>query len=272
MKQPTFKQIFKKDKNIVIGALHFPPLLGFPDFPGFNKTLKMAIADLKAFEEGGVDAVFLENNYGLSNEKIETSHAIAMGRLIGELRSKTKLPLGASVLWNDYEAALSLAVTYNLQFIRIPVFVDTVEPYCGVIKGDPKKVARAQKALGAGNVALFTDILVKHSKHITTHSLEVAAKKAIEAGSDALIVTGDWTGQSPDEKTLETLRSKIGDFPILVGSGANAENGKALCGHANGVIISTSLKTGSVKKGEQNVKGFEQRISKAKVQKFIQSL
>ena len=41
---------------------------------------------------------------------------------IGEkLRKATKLPLGISVLWNDYDAALSIAKILNLQFIRIPL-------------------------------------------------------------------------------------------------------------------------------------------------------
>jgi hypothetical protein len=263
------KKIFKKEKNIVIGALHFPPLLGFEDFAGYKHALKHALADLKAFEAGGVDGIFIENNYGLSKEKIDSSVAIAMGYLIGEIRKQTKLPLGASVLWNDYEAAFTLSHTYNLQFIRIPVFVDTVEPYCGVITGNPKHVKATQKLLHAENVAIFADILVKHSKHISTHSLESAAKKAIRAGADAVIVTGDWTGQSPTPETVTKLRKNIDAFPILIGSGVDTTNVRELFTTANGAIVSTSLKAGTNKAGERNVKGFEQRIDKKKVTQLV---
>lgn len=263
------KKIFKKDNNIVIGALHFPPLLGFADFAGYKHALKYALADLKAFEAGGVDGIFIENNYGLSKEKIDSSVAVAMGYLIGEIRKHTKLPLGASVLWNDYEVAFSLAHTYDLQFIRIPVFVDTVEPYCGIITGNPKHVKATQKLLKAEDVAIFADILVKHSKHISTHSLDVAAKKAIKAGADAVIVTGDWTGQSPTVETVSKLRKKIDSFPILIGSGVDTTNVKNLFTAANGAIVSTSLKAGSTKAGERNVKSFEQRIEKKKVASLV---
>lgn len=265
-------KIFCKKRNIVIGSLHFPPLLGFSEFPGFKRSLAMALKDLDAYEGGGVDALFLENNYGLSSEKINNEHAVAMGYLIGELRARTKLPLGVSVLWNDYETAFALAKTYNLQFIRVPVFVDTVKPYCGVIKGDAKDVLRVRKELGAEHVAIYADILVKHSEHISKHSLEVAAKKAIKAGADGVIVTGDWTGEPPTPEVVAKLRKHIGDFPILIGSGADKDNVCSLLEQANGVIVSTSLKSGSNKKGERNVKGFEQRVLKRKVTQFVAQL
>jgi len=261
----TLKKIFKQTNNIVIGSLHFPSLLGFSDFPGYKKSLAMALKDLRAYEEGGAHALFLENNYGLSTEKISTTQAVAMGYLIGEIRQQTMMPLGVSVLWNDYESAFALAKTYNLDFIRIPVFVDEVETYCGRIKGNAKHVLQVRKDLGSSNVAIFADILVKHSKHISKHSLASAAKKAIKGGADGVIVTGGWTGDPPTAETVAGLRGQIGNFPILIGSGVDNHNVSDLLQSANGVIVSTSLKTGSVKKNERNVKGFEQRVSQKRV-------
>ena len=55
--------VFKKEKNIIIGAIHFPPLLGFKNFPGFELALKNALKDLRALEKGGADAAILENIY-----------------------------------------------------------------------------------------------------------------------------------------------------------------------------------------------------------------
>lgn len=265
----SLKKIFRKNKQIIIGSLHFPPLLGFTEFPGYKKSLNMALKDLRAYEAGGVDALFLENNYGLSAEKITSTQAVAMSYLISEIKQRTKLPLGVSVLWNDYEAAFALAVTHQLQFIRIPVFVDEVEPYCGVIKGNPKAVLEARKRLEADQVAIYADIMVKHAKHISTHSLATSAKKAIKAGADAVIVTGDWTGDPPTKETVDSLRAKIADFPILIGSGANKKNVSDLLQGANGVIVSTSLKQGANKRDERNVKGFEQRVLENKVRAFV---
>lgn len=65
-----FNKIFKKKKKVIIGAVHFPPLLGYPGFPGFDVALKNAIFDLKAFEKGGVDGIIFENNYDIPHKTL----------------------------------------------------------------------------------------------------------------------------------------------------------------------------------------------------------
>jgi len=72
-----------------------------------------------------------------------------------------------------------------------------VKPYCGLIKGTPKDVQRVRKNLRADGVAIYADIMVKHAEHISTHTLATSARKAIKAGADAVIVTGNWTGDAP---------------------------------------------------------------------------
>ncbi|MCG2809135.1 MAG: phosphorybosylanthranilate isomerase, partial [Candidatus Portnoybacteria bacterium] len=128
------KKIFKKDKNIIIGAIHFPPLLGYVDFPGLKIALNNALKDLTAFEKGGVDGIIFENNYDIPHKIFADSSVVASMTYLGEqIKKAIKLPLGISVLWNDYYTALSIAKILNLQFIRIPVFVDNVKTDYGII-------------------------------------------------------------------------------------------------------------------------------------------
>ena len=109
------KKIFKKDKNIIIGAIHFPPLLGYADFPGFKIALDNALKDLKAFEKGGADAVIIENNYDIPHKAFVDPSVVASLTYLGEkIKQATKLPTGISVLWNDYCTALSIAKTLGL--------------------------------------------------------------------------------------------------------------------------------------------------------------
>jgi len=264
------KKIFKKDKNIIIGAIHFPPLLGYADFPGFKIALNNALKDLTAFEKGGVDGIIFENNYDIPHKTFIDSSIVASMAFLGEkIKAKTKLPLGISVLWNDYRAALSIAKTLNLQFIRIPVFVDKIKTDHGIIEGKPKKIIKYRKLLNADNVALFTDIHVKHAELLSKNSIIASAKLAIKNHSDAIIITGKWTGQSPDLDELKLLRNSIGKFPILVGSGTDKNNINSLFKYANGTIVSTSLKSGQQTKKEVNIKSYKQRISKEKVKNLV---
>jgi len=267
------QKIFKKKKNIIIGTIHFPPLLGYPDFPGFDIALKNALADLSAFEKGGADAVIFENNYDLPHKAFVDPSTIASMAFLGEkIKKATKLPVGISVLWNDYYTALSLAKILDLRFIRVPVFVDRVKTNYGIINSEARKVLGYRKSIKAESVALFTDVHVKHAKLLSKDDIVTSAKKAIKNSSDALIITGKWTGQSPDLEELKGLRTSIGSFPILIGSGIDQDNVFSLFKYANGAIVSTSLKKGSEKKKEVNIKAYSQRIDKEKVKKLIRSI
>ncbi|HUT22478.1 MAG TPA: BtpA/SgcQ family protein [Candidatus Bipolaricaulota bacterium] len=269
----NLNKIFNKTNGIIIGALHFAPLLGYSDYPGDEIILKNALRDLSAFEEGGVDGVIIENNYDIPHKifvKKETAdEMLALGK---EIKKIAKKPLGVSVLWNDYKKALLIAQKIGAKFIRIPVFVDSVKTNYGDIIADPQAVIKFRKEINAEDISLFTDIHVKHAELLKNKSIEDSAKEAIKSGSDALIVTGRWTGDAPDLAELKKIREVVGDFPILIGSGADDKNINELFEYANGAIISTSLKEGGIKETEVNVKGWEQRIDRKLVKQFVKKV
>jgi len=267
------EEIFKKNNNIVIGAIHFPPLLGYAESPGLDVALENALADLKAFERGGVDGIIFENNYDLPHKIFVDPSTIAAMTFLGEkLRRATDLPLGISVLWNDYRAAFCIARILGLQFIRVPVFVDKVRTNYGVVTGNARDVINFRKGIGAKSVAVFADIHVKHAKLLSKHSLAQSARLAIKNHADGLIITGKWTGVSPEIERIKRLREKIPYFPILIGSGMDARNARDLFHFANAAIVSTSLKKGSARSGEVNVKGCDQRIDVKKVKALVARL
>lgn len=260
------EKIFNKKTNVVIGAIHFPPLLGYPEFPGIEIALENALIDLYALEQGGVDGIIIENNYDIPHHaEVGTEVVACLTLLAQKIKEKTKLPIGISVLWNDYKTALSISKVVGLEFVRIPVFVDTVKTSYGIMEAKAKEIALFQTHIGAENVALFTDIHVKHSEIISKHTILESAQLAIEQGSDALIVTGKWTGDAPDITELQSVFDSVKDFPILCGSGVNEQNIKELFKYSNGGIVSTSLKEGVEDKKEINIKPYDNRISLSKV-------
>ncbi|MDO8436062.1 MAG: BtpA/SgcQ family protein [bacterium] len=268
--QNKFYKIFKKKSGIIIGAIHFPPLLGYPEFPGFKVSLNNALKDLKAFESGGVDGIIFENNYDIPHTEKVGPETVAIMTFLGEkIKKETNLPIGVSVLWNDFRAALSIAKTIGARFIRIPVFVDRVKTNYGIINGNPEKVKEFQEKIKAGNIILLVDIQVKHAQLLNKRPIEKSALEAIKSGADSLILTGKWTGDAPDLRNLVAVRKAVADFPLLVGSGADKENISELLKYANGAIVSTSLKEGASKNNEVNIKTWKQRISKEKVKNFI---
>lgn len=267
----AFQTIFGR-RRAIIGVIHMPPLPGYPGFPGFAVTVKNAMQDLGAFSRGGMDGVMIENNYDQPHKiVVEPPVVAALTAIGGRLRAETNLPFGVNVLWNDYRAALGIAKALNFQFIRVPVFVDAVRASCGVIRAEPANVIAYRKLLAAGTVGIFVDIHVKHAKLLSHDSLHTSARKAIRAGADALVVTGDWTGQSPKISDLRTLRAICGSFPIFVGSGADHRNVEGLLTYADGIIVSTSVKNGGKKPREINIKSYKQRISESLVKHLIRA-
>jgi hypothetical protein len=100
------------------------------------------------------------------------------------------------------------------------------------------------------------------------------SESAIEAeknGADALIVTGAWTGRAPDLNKLMDVK-RDARAPIVIGSGLDEKNAVALMHYADAAIVSTSLKTGTRKRTERNVKPYSMRISKEKVARLIEAL
>lgn len=85
---------------------------------------------------------------------------------------------------------------------------------------------------------------VKHAVPLGGGSLEDAARDTLERGlADALIVSGSRTGAPPDARELERVRAAVGRSAVLlVGSGLDAANARALAAHADGAIVGTALK------------------------------
>jgi hypothetical protein len=106
-------------------------------------------------------------------------------------------------------------------------------------------------------------------------TISESAREAIKNGSDAIIITGKWTGDAPNVDDLDEARKTVGkDFPILIGSGATKENANLLLKYATGIIVGTSLKTGKIlsKEEEVNLKPWEESIDLEKVKEFVEKV
>ena len=65
-------EIFGKETGIILGAVHFMPLVGYNGFTNYEEILETAKKDILAFEKGGVNGIILENNYNLPHNVKES--------------------------------------------------------------------------------------------------------------------------------------------------------------------------------------------------------
>src|SRR4051812_25124527 len=120
----------------IIGMIHLKPLPGTPGFGGsIDAIVDAALADARALDEGGIDAMMVEN-YGdvpFRRSAVEP-HTIAVMMLAAlAIRSVTAKPLGINVLRNDPLAALGIAAACGAAMIRVNVHTGAMVTDQGVI-------------------------------------------------------------------------------------------------------------------------------------------
>lgn len=264
----SFFNLFPQKKPI-IGMIHLPPLLGYKKSPGISSVIKHALFDLKTLETGGVDGVMVENEYDQPHQVMVGPETIAAMTVVTNAvvkSAKKRTIVGVEILLNDPKASLAVAKATNASFIRTDYFVDkmTRSEYGGEMMIDPKELLKYRKKIDAENILILADIQVKYAQMIEKKSIETSADQAKQAGADAIIVTGYLTGVPPTISDLQKTKSTIGSFPVLIGSGLDAENVGSLLSVADGAIVGTGIKSsgyvnlGKVKKLMLNVKKLRQ--------------
>lgn len=231
--------------------LHLDPLPGLPGSPGFEVLLSRARADLRALEEGGAGAALLENWKDSSpGPFLGPEAAASLGALAAILSRETSLPLGVNVLPNDYRTAFGL-VPCGVSFVWLDVFVDRVRTDYAYSKVPAFEVEvdledlRAWRARLAPEAALLASVHPKHYALLDPEdTLEDSTRRALEAGADAIVVTGSATGHAPDPSRVERVRAAAGpEACVIVGSGVSPANAGPLLACADAAIVGSSLKT-----------------------------
>ncbi len=251
-----------RSNKIAIAAVHFTPTEGYADFVNYEDVREAVLQDILAVQEAGFHSMILENNYDLPHHIYLEPHTVLfLRKIIVDIKPQIKIPFGLSILWNDYKTGFSLARELGASFIRIPVFVDTVETAFGKVDPVAEAAVAYRKLLGCEDIEIFADIHVKHSIILNKDSITESARRAVQLGADALIITGKWTADSPTLDDLANVRRQVGSFPLIVGSGATTTNTKHLLNYANSIIVGTALKPGHVDVKERNMKPFRARIN-----------
>lgn len=231
----------------LVGVIHLLPLTGAPLHRGsMAEIIERALDDARVLSEVGFHAAIVEN-YGdrpFPKEASRPETLTSMTRVVAEIAGVVGLPLGVNVLRNDAEGALAIAAATGAAFIRVNVHTGVVATDQGLIEGRADHTLRRRAALGL-STAIWADLFVKHG--VTLHAEDVAAAArdtVLRGGADALILTGPATGQSVDPHRLQRVCEAVPDRPILVGSGATAENLSPLLSLCDGVIVGTGIKRG----------------------------
>jgi membrane complex biogenesis BtpA family protein len=235
-------------KKFVIGMVHCLPLPGTAGYGNdIEKIYRQAVQDAKTLEECGIDAVIVENmGDGPFAVNLDMAQRAALAVATQKVRDAVKIPVGVDAAFCDYQASLAIALATKSHFVRIPVFVDTVEFYGGIISPCARECILYRKALRGEQIMILADIQVKHTNMLLSHvTIEQSAKNAADCGADAVIITGSAIGAETPMEMIKRAK-KVINLPIIAGSGVNAKNINDQLSVADGAIIGSSLKEGGI--------------------------
>ena len=228
-------------EKVVIGVVHLLPLPGSPEYVSLEEVVDKALRDARAIEEGGADALIVEN-YGDRPFLKEVGKEVVacMTAIASEIRREISIGLGINVLRNDAVAALAIAKAVNADFVRVnQLFFSSLSPE-GVLEGNAAEIMRYRRQIDC-DAMVFADIMVKHAIHFAR--IEDYCLNAERSLADALIVTGKATGREVNVEDLKLVKREVG-MPVLAGSGVNAENVGRILKHCDGVIVGSYIKRG----------------------------
>jgi len=244
--------------------VHLQALPGAPLYQGdMNAVIDAALADALTLEQGGVDGIMVENFFDAPffKDRVPPETVAGMTRVVATLRQKIRAPLGVNVLRNDGISALAIAAACDARFVRINILSWAMLADQGIIEGRAAEIARYRKMLGA-EVLIFTDCLTKHAEPLAPMQMEWVARDTWErGGAEALVISGKATGYATDVSDVVAARRGAPDAPLLIGSGAAAENIAAYLPYVDGAVIGTALKR------EGRV---ENPVELARVQAFVE--
>jgi membrane complex biogenesis BtpA family protein len=233
----------------VIGMIHLRALPGSPRWAGsMDAVIQAALDDARALAEGGADALLVENHGDMpfAPGRVDAATVAAMAVTVHAVRAAVPLPIGVNVLKSDALSALAVASATGAVFIRVNVHVGAVVADQGLLQSTSYESLRYRRLLGL-DIKILADVQAKHAVPLAPVPIEMETRDAVARGlADGLVVTGVATGEPTAMADLKKVRDAAPGMPLLVGSGATADNAAELLSIADGLIVGTSVKRGGV--------------------------
>src|SRR5689334_17541239 len=176
----------------LIGVIHVGALPGTPaSCQSVAEIVQASTEEARTYAAAGFHGLAMENTHDRPYLKASVGPEIgaAMAVIGAEIRRAAGLPLGVQVLAGANQWALAIAHACGASFVRVEGFVFAHVADEGLIESSAGALLRYRRAIGAGNVRVFTDIKKKHSAHAITADVDLVetAKAAEFFRSDGLI-------------------------------------------------------------------------------------
>ena len=225
--------------------VHFPALPGSPLYDekkGLHFIYQSVEKDLINLQKAGVDAVMFGNENDRPYElKVNSATLSTMSYMIGKLSEKISIPFGVNVLW-DPMSTIALAVSTNAKFVR-EIFTGTYASDMGTWSPNAGEAMRYRNSLGRKDIQMYYNISAEFAYSLDKRTVAERAESTVFSSiPDAILVSGQITGQSANLEEIKEVSKIIPSTPVLANTGVNLQNVEEILRITDGAIIGSSLK------------------------------
>jgi predicted TIM-barrel enzyme len=253
----------------VIGTIALLPLPGSEGWTGAWATQKKALLarveqEAYALLTAGVDSLCVENSHDFpfsSNTvgRVDPAVTTLMTQAVNLVQRITDKPVGISVLQNDPETALAIAMATGASFIRVPVLLGTRVTETGMMPSRLQALTAAYRRwrIDPRDIQPWVDVTMHHVLPI--HRAHQPWANPVEYLTDMVAVVDEqdltakivlhWTdllataANPADEHPLDVLRAKTSS-PLVIelpNRMPDSADITAMCQYSKGVIIGSKL-------------------------------
>ena len=238
------KEVFHVEKPI-IAMCHLQALPGDPGYDadkGMDWITERARADLRALQDGGIDAVMFSNEASLPYlTTVEPITTACMARVIADLRADIRVPFGVNVLW-DPVASIDLAVATGAQFVR-EIFTGVYASDYGLWNTNCGAIIRHQHRVSGQHVRLLFNIVPESAVYLGQRALtDIARSTVFVARPDGLCVSGLAAGAETPFESLKQVKEAVPETPVFANTGVRLSNIEQMLAVADGTITGTTFK------------------------------
>lgn len=239
-----FRRVFGPGKP-VIAMVHFGALPGSPLHDrdrGLDGLIDGVSKDLDALQAAGFDAVMFGNENDRPYEfSVDTASTATMAFVIGRVRDRIRVPFGVNVLW-DPLSSIALAAATGAAFVR-EIFTGTYASDMGPWTPDAGNAMRYRDRLGRSDLAMLYNVSAEFAWSLDQRPLPDRARSAVFSSvPDAILVSGQITGEAADLSDLEAVKKVLPDTPVLANTGVKHATVADVLRIADGCIVGSSLK------------------------------
>jgi membrane complex biogenesis BtpA family protein len=233
----------------VIGMVHLPALPGTPLYDaaaGLEGLVAAARADLSALQAAGFDAVMFGNENDRPYEfDVDRATTATMAYVIGRLRDEITVPFGVDVLW-DPMSTIALAAATGAAFVR-EIFTGTYASDMGPWTPDAARAMRYRDRLGRRDCLMLYNVSAEFADSLDRRPLPDRARSAVFSSiPDAVLVSGQITGEAARMEDLEAVKAALPGTPVLANTGVKHETVAEVLRIADGCVVGSALKVDGI--------------------------